>query len=235
MAPAAEGNRPGSDKRPHSSKAVLQHHDSHAQPVDAVPRSPTKNGQKGTKQRPAEEARVPEGSPAKQAVPRKLNLPASIRAAKPGAEPNAKYLKQEAEARRKTMTASVSPMIKTIDSNYGLGSFVVLPGKCKFGTVKPGCVFETTLTMTNVGIDSTRYGVRQPKHPWLHVEYKPGPVAPGMNTKMVIKMTVPADATGGDGTQGPVQLADEFQIVSESEILHIPITAVLAGSTAKRG
>ena len=130
--------------------------------------------------------------------PRKATLPAAIKGSKPGVEPNLSYLKREGEARRKIRTASTLPaksndgiysntvylcvnfvfelLLISIIANYGVGSFVVLPAYCKFGSVEKNACYEKTLVLTNVGIDSTRFTVKQPKTQGIHVDFKPGPV-----------------------------------------------------------
>eukprot|EP00842_Homolaphlyctis_polyrhiza_P000921 jgi/Hompol1/182/HPOL_002447-RA len=183
-----------------------------------IPKSPdaAAKQEESTDSKPAV-ATVPK-SPAK---PRKLHLPAAIRGAKPGAEPNEKFIRQEAEARRKIKTASMANHTNKQNASYGLGGFVVLPAYCKFGNVEQGHTYQVLLTLTNVGLDSTRFSIRQPKHKDLvHAEFKPGPVAPGMSAQIVIKL-MPQHT----GVPNAVDFTDEVQVVSESEILHIPITA----------
>ncbi|KAJ8331564.1 hypothetical protein O5D80_000476 [Batrachochytrium dendrobatidis] len=158
---------------------------------------------------------------------RKLALPVSIRRSQPGAEPNVKYLKQELEARRQIQTSSTSLLAKT-NSNYGLGGFAIHPSKCKFNIVSSAENAEMALTMTNIGIDSTRFFVRQPKCKGIKADFKPGPVAPGMATHIFVRVQSDLVATGALVNSKPdsmsIKITDELQIVSESEILHIPIT-----------
>ncbi|KAH9247600.1 hypothetical protein BASA81_014778 [Batrachochytrium salamandrivorans] len=158
---------------------------------------------------------------------RKLILPKSLRASRPGAEPNQRYLKQEVEARRQVRTASTT-VIKNSNANYGLGGFVVFPAYCRFGTIMQSGMAKVVLTMTNLGIDSTRYTVRQPKNAGIRAEFRHGIVAPGMSVQLIMLLHG-ADAAKHSMAEesGNIKISDEIQIVSEREILHIPITAVI--------
>ncbi|KAJ1344576.1 hypothetical protein BSLG_000099 [Batrachochytrium salamandrivorans] len=188
---------------------------------------------------------------------RKLILPKSLRASRPGAEPNQRYLKQEVEARRQVRTASTTviknsngmlhlhtlvyylfryiystrtnELAKFVNlnlANYGLGGFVVFPAYCRFGTIMQSGMAKVVLTMTNLGIDSTRYTVRQPKNAGIRAEFRHGIVAPGMSVQLIMLLHG-ADAAKHSMAEesGNIKISDEIQIVSEREILHIPITA----------
>ncbi|KAJ3033106.1 Sperm-associated antigen 17 [Rhizophlyctis rosea] len=84
--------------------------------------------------------------------------------------------------------------------------------------------------LTNVGNDSTRFKVRQVKglegEEEVRVGFKPGPVAPGMHTKLSI--TLQASAKGQDQRQ----LRTEFQIVTETEIMHVGVSANILSRNA---
>jgi hypothetical protein len=127
-----------------------------------------------------------------------LKLPSSILGQKPGLEPNTKHIKQEQGTRKGISTSSRT-----------LSGFIVLPSSCKFESFDKQEMF---LELTNVGMESARFNIRQPEDKRFKVSYKHGAVAPGMSKKIAIEFE------GGEGG-----LNDEFRIVSETEILHIPI------------
>ncbi|KAJ3282059.1 Sperm-associated antigen 17 [Borealophlyctis nickersoniae] len=144
----------------------------------------------------------------------KVLLPSSIRGTKPRhTDPNAHFLNVEAAARRKVQTASTAAG----GTAASLGAFTLLPAKCRFGSIHAGVKYRTSLLMTNTGNDSTRFRIKVPKDAKFSVSYKPGPVAPGMHTKVHIDIT---PVVGKVNT-----IKEEFQIVTETEILHVPVTA----------
>jgi hypothetical protein len=151
---------------------------------------------------------------------RQLKLPSAILGAKPGAEPNVKHLEQEGDTKRKIRTASTTAVKRTVPS-YGSGGFVVIPAAAKFGDVKVGTELTIQLTMTNVGLDSARFTIRQPKTEGIKVRYKHGPVAPGMTAQLSVVLNIPSQSSERS------EIVDEFQLVSETEILHIPIKATI--------
>ncbi|KAJ3346043.1 Sperm-associated antigen 17 [Kappamyces sp. JEL0680] len=165
------------------------------------------------------ESAEPTGPVEKPKKERKLKLPASILGAKPGVIPNSSHISREGDARRQLNTVSTAKHKKK-DANYGVAGFVVLPAACKFGTIHTGAIESLTIEMTNVGLDSARFVVKQPKDSLVQVKYKHGPVAPGMSVKFTVTIAA-----------GPEQRAvhEEILIVSETEILHIPVTANILG------
>jgi hypothetical protein len=171
---------------------------------------------------PEEPTKSTKSKKSSQAEPkvRQLRLPAAILGAKPGAEPNVKHLEQEGETKRKIRTASTTAVKRTVPG-YGSGGFVVIPASAKFGNVVAGTERIVQLTMTNVGLDSARFTVRQPKTEGIKIRYKHGPVAPGMTAQLSIVLNLPNQSCE------QYQIVDEFQLVSETEILHIPIKATI--------
>jgi hypothetical protein len=149
-----------------------------------------------------------------------LKLPAAIMGAKPGSEPNVKHLAQEGDTKRKIKTVSTTASQNTVPV-YGSSGFTVLPASASFGQVKAGTEHSVQLTITNIGMDSARYTIRQPKTPGINVRYKHGPIAPGMSAKLVISLNIqnPTDT---------LEIKDEFQLVSETEILHVPVKAIVS-------
>lgn len=162
-------------------------------------------------QQPNEDKKKPHETKAPKV--RKLKLPASILGAKPGAIPNTVYLNQEKDVKRKLNTVST-----VLTKNQEVG-FILLPSKCNFGSVKTtDSPPSVTLDMTNVGLDSCRFKIKQSPESMLQVKYKHGPVAPGMSVKFTITLL--------PGTEAK-QLEEEIKIISELEILHIPVKATI--------
>jgi 3-methyladenine DNA glycosylase AlkD len=93
---------------------------------------------------------------------------------------------------------------------------VVLPALCHFGKIKVNSAATSTLEMTNVGLDSARFVVKQAKDSLLQVKYKHGPVAPGMSVKLHLSLAPSSE---------PREITEILKVVSESEILQIPVHA----------
>lgn len=146
----------------------------------------------------------------------RVRLPSFIKASKPGAIVNSQFIRVEGGRRRTLKTASTA----MISSSYVLGSFEVLPSHARFGVVRQGGVYSTYLTLTNVSNDSTRFLVKKPKSSNLTVNYKKGPVAPGMRVHVELLL----DAKNLS-SQEVIKLDDELVIVTEAEYLHIPVSA----------
>ncbi len=167
------------------------------------------------------ERKVKESQQKMKPHPRKkeriLNLPSSILGAKPGAIPNTAHINRELEARRKINTVSTAKGNRK-DANYGTSGFVVLPATCNFGELSNYCATTIVIEMTNVGLDSARFVVKLAKDSKLQIKYKHGPVAPGMGVQLSI--TLPALCDG-------CLIGEEIQIVSETEILKIPVKAYI--------
>jgi hypothetical protein len=149
----------------------------------------------------------------------RVRLPSFIKASKPGAVVNSQFIRVEGDRRRTLKTASTA-MITKLASSYVLGSFEVLPSHARFGVVRQGGVYSTYLTLTNVSNDSTRFLVKKPKSSNLTVNYKKGPVAPGMRVHVELLLD-----TKNLSSQEVVKLDDELVIVTEAEYLHIPVSA----------
>ena len=101
-------------------------------------------------------------------------------------------------------------------ANYGVAGFVVFPPKCKFGNVKQNEMPKVSIELKNVGIEPARFIVKVPNQNSLQVSFKHGPVAPGMSVKLNVQLQ-----TGNI----PRVLEESMTVVSETEILTIPILA----------
>lgn len=147
---------------------------------------------------------------------------------KPGIIPNEKFLKVEAKTKRTTKTVSTIPYGKKGGNSsyyrklvaFTLGTFEVIPSKATFGILREGCIYQTIIHVANVGIDSTRFRIRAPISKRINLNYRKGPVAPGMKFSLEILV----DARDLDSDQIS-KIAEEIEIVSESEYLYVPISA----------
>lgn len=146
---------------------------------------------------------------------KKLSLPSSIIGSKPGAIPNSKFLAVESTVRRKLSTASTVALRKGLPPD--LGTFEVHPAKIVFANVESEKEAKFSLRIRNVGIDSSRFRAQLPKDSIFTVSYKSGPIAPGMSSYIDIILRARKDLK--------VSINEELKIITESEILHVPIIA----------
>lgn len=75
--------------------------------------------------------------------------------------------------------------------------------------------------MTNASLDSSRFGVKQPKRKEVKLLYTPGPVAPGITTKLEIECN----------TSVLGAIVDVVKIETEAETIEIPINAFVVPKT----
>jgi hypothetical protein len=71
--------------------------------------------------------------------------------------------------------------------------------------------------LSNVGIDGTRFTVKKPSNPGITITHPKGLVAPGMSVTLTVRLNT--------ANSSEKVISDEIQIVSESEILHVPVKA----------
>ncbi|XP_078373230.1 sperm-associated antigen 17-like isoform X2 [Oculina patagonica] len=154
----------------------------------------------------------------------KVNLPSCIRSSKPGALPNTQFYEVEDPVRRRVQTVSVAGGDQEQVEN--LRGFELLPAQVSFGVLKEGCTYVHSVLLKNVGIDSCRYKIKQPPpSTGLRVLYQPGPVAAGMNT--VLDVEIFAVAVGVVGESGLGHVGHHVEIVTETDILYLPVTATI--------
>lgn len=96
----------------------------------------------------------------------------------------------------------------------------MLPSKAKFGTIREGYIYQTVISLVNVGIDSTRFRIKPPKSKRISLNYRKGPVAPGI--KLALEIIIDARELDSDH---PYKISEEIEIVSESEYLYVPVSA----------
>ncbi|KAM6290429.1 sperm-associated antigen 17 [Porphyrio hochstetteri] len=150
------------------------------------------------------------GQPRKE----KVKLPASLQGRKPNSIPNKKI---EDPAAGRVNTSSVA-------TGQHLGSFHLIPPKVTFGVLKEGCTYTATVILKNVGVNFSRFRVKQPPpHTGLRVMYAPGPVAAGLQVELEIEIF--AMVIGGEDTGGTEEISHNIEILTETETLLLPMRA----------
>jgi len=144
------------------------------------------------------------------------------------AEVNEHYDAVEMPVRRRTHTSSVVLKAKA-DMTKGLldvapdGTIVermghswrLRPRAAKLGPVPMGKNLRFRMVLSNVGVETGRFRIKQPANPDVAIVYNPGPLAPGMST--VLEVEVFPGEIGA--------LEEELYLETESEVFSIAITA----------
>ncbi|NXO91440.1 SPG17 protein, partial [Certhia brachydactyla] len=143
----------------------------------------------------------------------KVILPSYLQGKKPNAIPNKKI---EDPASGKVSTSSVA-------TRQDLTSFHLIPPRVTFGVLKEGCVYATTVILKNIGVNFSRFRVKQPPpYTGLRVMYTPGPVA-GLQVELEIEIF--AMLLGGEDNGGLEEVSHDIEIVTETETLLLPVKA----------
>ncbi|NWZ32861.1 SPG17 protein, partial [Asarcornis scutulata] len=151
------------------------------------------------------------GQPRKE----KVKLPSSLQGRKPNSVPHKKI---EDPAAGKV---NISSLATTKWNHCG---FHLIPPRVTFGVLKEGCTYATTVILKNVGINFSRFRVKQPPpHTGLSVMYTPGPVAAGLQVELEIEIF--AMVIGGEGTDGREEISHDIEILTETETILLPVRA----------
>lgn len=163
------------------------------------------------------------GRPRSKPVP----LPAVIKGGKPGAIPNTKYIQVEDPVRRRTNNSLLAgATVKGQTQLQAMRGLILLPEEVDFGVLKEGNTYTFTVLLKNTGVDTCRFKIKQPPPATgIRIVYKPGPVAAGMKTE--IDVEIYAIAVGVEGETGVGSIRHELEIVTESDIIFLPITATV--------
>ncbi|XP_075705223.1 sperm-associated antigen 17 [Rhinoderma darwinii] len=154
------------------------------------------------------------GQPRKERV----KLPPSILSGKPASVPNTKFATLEDPVRRSVRTASTSA------SSRVPRGFHLIPSVVRFGVLREGYTYSTSVTIKNIGVDFCRFCVKQPPPgTGLRVLYAPGPVAAGLQTRLDVEIF--AMAAGLEGPEGAAECSHCIEIQTEVETLYLPVTA----------
>ncbi|XP_041352537.1 sperm-associated antigen 17-like isoform X2 [Gigantopelta aegis] len=163
------------------------------------------------------------GEPRKEPV----RIPASILGGRPGATPNERFCAIEEPVRRQINNSMIAGA--TMKGQMQLGQMrglSLVPEEVNFGVLREGNTYSVTVNLKNTGIDSCRFNVKQPPPATgLIVLYKPGPVAAGLKTELNLELY--AIAVGVEGDSGVGTINHELIIVTETDILKLPITAIV--------
>ncbi|RMC07637.1 hypothetical protein DUI87_17113 [Hirundo rustica rustica] len=144
----------------------------------------------------------------------KVILPSYLQGIKPNTIPNKKI----------EDPASGKVSISSLATRQDLSSFHLIPPRVTFGVLKEGCTYATTVIMKNVGVNFSRFRVKQPPpHTGLRVMYTPGPVAAGLQVELEIEIF--AMLIGGKDTGGLEEVSHDIEILTETETLLLPVKA----------
>ncbi|XP_077030356.1 sperm-associated antigen 17 isoform X2 [Agelaius phoeniceus] len=151
-------------------------------------------------------------------------LPSCLQGKKPNTIPNKKI---EDPASGKVSTSSLA-------TRQDLTKFHLIPPRVIFGVLKEGCTYATSVTMKNVGVNFSRFRVKQPPpYTGLRVMYTPGPVAAGLQAELEIEIF--AMLIGGKDTGGLEEVSHNIEIITETETLLLPVKAnILSSDIYKR-
>uniref|UniRef100_A0A8C0F2N9 Sperm associated antigen 17 n=1 Tax=Bubo bubo TaxID=30461 RepID=A0A8C0F2N9_BUBBB len=151
------------------------------------------------------------GQPRKE----KVKLPSSLQGRKPNSIPNKKI---EDPAAGKVNTSSLAT------ARQHLSGFHLIPPRVTLGVLKEGCTYAATVILKNVGVNFSRFRVKQPPpHTGLRVMYTPGPVAAGLQVELEIEIF--AMVIGGEDTGSLEQVSHDIEILTETETLLLPVRA----------
>ncbi|NXU86312.1 SPG17 protein, partial [Xiphorhynchus elegans] len=150
-----------------------------------------------------------------QARKEKVILPSSLQGTKPNSIPNKKI---EDPVAGKVKTSSVATI------GQDLNGFHLIPPRVTFGVLKEGCTYATTVIMKNIGVNFSRFRVKQPPpHTGLRVMYTPGPVAAGLQVELEIEIF--AMVIGGKDAGGLEEVSYDIEILTETDTLLLPVKA----------
>ncbi|NWR85397.1 SPG17 protein, partial [Furnarius figulus] len=144
----------------------------------------------------------------------KVILPSSLQGTKPNSIPNKKI---EDPVAGKVKTSSLAT------TGQDLNGFHLIPPRVTFGVLKEGCTYATTVIMKNIGVNFSRFRVKQPPpHTGLRVMYTPGPVA-GLQVELEIEIF--AMVIGGKDAGGLEEVSHDIEILTETDTLLLPVKA----------
>ncbi|KAG8517644.1 Sperm-associated antigen 17 [Galemys pyrenaicus] len=155
-----------------------------------------------------------------QARKEKVKLPHYLLSSKPKSRPLAK-VHNPVGGKVKTSSIAAATINHANPPPFG---FYLLPSSVKFGVLEEGQTYTATVRLKNVGVDFCRFKVKQPPpSTGLKVTYKPGPVAAGLQAELKVELF--AMAVGEDGARGSVQIAHNIEIMTEHDVMFLPVEA----------
>jgi len=157
-------------------------------------------------------------------------------------KPNINYQIIEAGAKRKLKTTSTineSKSLESLISKATLNSNTVNikklekiykekfqyllnldPKSCEFGMIKENSKNLMKINIMNKTNDTIRFKIVQPESEYIKIKYKVGPISPGLQIKIAIEINSPK-------TENKFTINDYGQIITENEIIKIPISATI--------
>lgn len=143
---------------------------------------------------------------------------------------NEKFTKVEDPVRRKVFTAPIAGATPSgVENLLQLRGFILQPEAADFGFLKEGNTYNLNISLRNTGHDTCRFKVKQPlPSTGLRILYKPGPVAAGMKSEINIQIF----ALLSDAVDGVASVKHELEIITETHVLYLPITAVVLSQEA---
>ncbi|XP_060922240.1 sperm-associated antigen 17 isoform X2 [Limanda limanda] len=151
----------------------------------------------------------------------KVQLPTSILASKPRSMPNQQFLSLDEPLRRRCRTVSL------INPDVVVRGFVFLPPSVDFGTVREGTSSFITVVMRNVGVDTCRFHLKQPRaSTGLRVIYNPGPVAAGLQVELQVQLFAKCTSQAGD-VETKKDISQDIIIHTETDIFFLPVAAII--------
>ncbi|KNC52087.1 uncharacterized protein AMSG_00915 [Thecamonas trahens ATCC 50062] len=146
-------------------------------------------------------------------------LPRVLRGSR-GDTVNTEYLERELPVRRFVKTSSVmQASAKGTHHARQLFGFEVFPTELDMGVLAVSAVYRLAFTLRNVGVESARFRVSQPKTPGMRVRFSTGPVAPGMAVSLELEFALPAE------TSLLGEVLDEVVITTEADVFHLAVSA----------
>ncbi len=157
-------------------------------------------------------------------------------------KPNINYQIIEAGAKRKLKTISTvneSKSLESLISKATLNSNTVNikklekiykekfqymlnldPKSCEFGMIKENSMNLMKVNIMNKTNDIIRFKIVQPECEYIKIKYKVGPISPGLKIKITVEIISPK-------TENKFSINDYGQIITENEIIKIPISATI--------
>jgi len=157
-------------------------------------------------------------------------------------KPNMNYQIIEAGAKRKLKTVSTvneSKSLESLISKATLNSNTVNikklekiykekfqyllnldPKSCEFGMIKENSKNLMKINIVNKTNDIIRFKIIQPECEYIKIKYKVGPISPGLQIKIAVEIISPK-------TENKLTINDYGQIITENEIIKIPISATI--------
>ncbi|XP_043860413.1 sperm-associated antigen 17 [Dromiciops gliroides] len=162
------------------------------------------------------------GQPRKE----KVKLPNYLKSSKPKKSLPLKKVEDCVRGRVNTCSVASAVMNSTKPPPFG---FHLLPSEVNFGVLKEGHTYVATVKLKNVGVDFCRFQVKQPPpSTGLKVTYTPGPVASGLQVDLQVEIF--AMAVGENASKGLGTISYNIEIVTEHEILLLPVEAIVLTS-----